>query len=169
MSQQDESQRTNDLRRLTCAVEDIAESLKKIAVCICEHPGSFSVEHGPPTKETGMKVASFKRITRKGITTPVTGKGDTVTIGGFLNTDGTPYTGGDPTIAATVDNPAILTLAPPTGLTYAETFVTAGTATVTIAATFPDGTVVTQTDSVTLTPAPTVPGSFTVTHSLPEA
>lgn len=112
-------------------------------------------------------VSSQRAAVAAGATTVPVGKGDTVTIGGFLNTDGSPYTGADPTIVATSPDPASLQIDTPNGLTYDEHFLAAGTFDVKIEATFPGGVVVTETDTVTLTPIPTTPGSFTVTHSLP--
>src|ERR1700682_4574101 len=115
--------------RLSEDIHSIAESLKSLAVTakriadeLFEEPGSFTVIHGEPTKETLImaksKPASFgmKSKMKAGI---VAGDKDTVTIGGFLNTDGTPYTGADPTIVPTSADPA-LTLDAPVGLTYGE-------------------------------------------------
>jgi hypothetical protein len=143
-------------------------TLKQLTQCVCrERLGSFTEDHSPPTKENKMsqKLGSFglKRAMKAG---PVPGDKDTVTIGGFLNVDGSPYTGTQPTIVPTSPDLTTLTLDTPVGLTYGEHFLKAGTVIVTIVATSTDGlgTVVTQTDTVTITG---VLGSFTVTHSLP--
>jgi len=144
-------------------------TLKQIALCICDDRlASFEIDHSSPTKgENAMskKLGSFgcKKTMRA---SGPSGDKDTVTIGGLLNTDGTPYTGPAPTITSTSSDPTTVSLDPPTGLTYGEHFLKTGTVTVTIVATATDGSgaVVTQSDTVTVTG---VLGSFTATHSLP--
>jgi hypothetical protein len=167
--------RDGDLHSIALSLARIDTTLSKIAVCICSRPGSFTETHSEPISQGVPEMAKvpgkfgIARVMKSG--GGQVGFQDTVTIGGFLNNDNTPYTGAPPTITSTSATPAALALDPPVGLTYGEHFLAPGAIVVTIVATFPDpaATVVTQTDTVTLTPAPppAPPGSFTVTHSLP--
>jgi hypothetical protein len=191
MSTADDASPENSLRRiavssetLACSVESIAEDFKRLVDYVCRGQlGSFTPVHDPLQGEKTMaakKLGSFSRHSSMKAGASPALKGDTVSIGNLLNTDGTPYTGPAPTWTAVPRDLTILSIGtivspgPTAGIaaTYPETFLAAGTDIVDITATVkggnPDGTdtVVTQQDTVVLAPAPGVLGSFTVTHSL---
>ena len=89
---------------------------------------------------------------------------DTVTIT-VLDTAGQPYTGPLTfTVAAVSNDTTTLTIDTPSGNTYGEHFLKAGSVTVAITATFSDGSTLTLNDSVVISGAP---GSLVATHSIP--
>jgi hypothetical protein len=158
----DETERS-DLHSIALSLEKIAQLLAQLV----ESQLKLVATHTPPVKETLMaKAAKIGMAKAK----PAAGGGpsgdkDTVTITALDNSTppvAFPMTGA--TITAVPSDPTTLTTDAPQGATYGEHFLKAGTVTVAITATFPDGTVLTLTDSVVITGAP---GSLVATHSIP--
>src|SRR5437016_6143242 len=152
------------------SLKSIAESVHRIAECLCGKPGSLAATHGEPQPEGEQmsKPAKFGLARAKhkfGAATVPAGDKDTVTIA-ILDQQGNPYTGPlVPTVTASSSDGVTLTTDPPTGLTYGEHFLKAGTAAVHIGVSFDDGSTLPPVDDlVTITGSP---GSFTVTHSAP--
>ena len=153
-------------------LEEIAESLKstnailsRIADCLCGL--KLVATHSEPTKESEMSKPvrlAFARNTKKfGAVVAPAGDQDTCTIS-VLDQQGNPYAGAAPTIVPTSSDSTTLTTDAPVGLTYGEHFLKAGAVSVTIVATFADGTTLSLSDSVSITG---VPGSLVATHSAP--
>ena len=93
------------------------------------------------------------------------GDKDTVTITALDNsTPPMPFPMTGATITASSSDITTETIDTPVGATYAEHFIKPGTVTVSITASFPDGTVLDETDTVTITGQV---GSLVITHSLP--
>jgi hypothetical protein len=157
----------SDLRSMAKSQERIAVALEQIAEKFCGIPTKLVVNHSEPTKETVVAKPAkigMKKMPIKAGGGP-TGDKDTVTITALDNsTPPVPFPMTGATITAVSSDITTLTIDAPVGATYGEHFLQPGSVTVTITATFPDGTVLTLTDSVVITGQV---GSLVATHSLP--
>ena len=164
----EETNVVNDLHSMATSMEAIKITLEQIAEKFCGIPTKLVVNHSEPKKES---VPMAKKPVKLGIAKLLkagggpSGDKDTVTITALDNsTPPMPFPMTGATITASSSDITTETIDTPVGETYVEHFIKPGTVTVSITASFPDGTVLDETDTVTITGQV---GSLVITHSLP--
>jgi hypothetical protein len=165
--------RGNDIHAIAETLADIKTTLVVMAATlsrIADKLGGLHLvaTHSDPTKEP----VSMSKPAKLGRARPPvrdanvpSGDKDTVTITCMDNSTppvAFPMTGA--VIVATSGTPALLTTDAPIANAYGEHFLGTGSVVVAIQATFPDGTVLTLSDSVSISGAP---GNLVATHSIP--
>jgi hypothetical protein len=168
-----EATRESDLHYIAETLADIKTTLVVMAATLSRIADNASglhlvASHGDPTQET----VSMSKPAKLGRARPPvkdanvpSGDKDTVTITCMDNsTPPVPFPMTGATITATSGTPTLLTTDAPIANAYGEHFLGTGSVSVAIQATFPDGTVLTLSDSVSISGAP---GNLVATHSIP--